>query len=50
MDADSGQVHTAVATAANEYDVAQAHELLHGRETDVFADEGYVGEAKREEN
>jgi IS5 family transposase len=43
-------VHTVVATAAHEHDVTQAHALLHGEETDVFADAGYVGVAKREEN
>ena len=50
VDAESGLVHTVVATAANEHDVTQAHTLLHGDETDVFADAGYVGVAKREEN
>lgn len=50
VDADSGLVHTVVATAANEHDVTQAHALLHGQETEVFADAGYVGVAKREEN
>ena len=48
-DADSGLVHTVVGTAANVNDVTQAHALLHGEETDVFADAGYVGVAKREE-
>lgn len=50
VDAESGLVHTVVATAAHEHDVTQAHALLHGDETDVFADAGYVGVAKREEN
>lgn len=50
VDAESGLVHTVVATAAQEHDVTQAHALLHGEETDVFADAGYVGVAKREEN
>jgi IS5 family transposase len=50
VDAESGLVHTVVATAANEHDVTQTHALLHGDETDVFADAGYVGVAKREEN
>lgn len=50
VDAESGLVHTVVATAANEHDVTQTHALLHGKETDVFADAGYVGVAKREEN
>jgi IS5 family transposase len=50
VDAESGLVHTVVATAAHEHDVTQAHALLHGDETDVFADAGYVGVAKRKEN
>ena len=49
VDADSGLVHTVVGTAANVNDVTQAHALLHGEETDVFADAGYVGVTKREE-
>lgn len=50
VDADSGIVHTVVATPANVNDVTQAHALLHGREKDVHADAGYVGVQKREEN
>ena len=38
VDADSGLVHTVVGTAANVNDVTQAHALVHGAETDVFAD------------
>lgn len=49
VDADSGMVHTVVGTAANVNDVTQAHALVHGEETDVFADAGYQGVAKREE-
>jgi len=48
-DADSGLVHTVVTTAANAHDVTQAHALLHGAETDVFADSGYRGVAHRDE-
>lgn len=48
-DADSGLVHTVVGTAANVNDVTQASTLVHGEETDVFADAGYQGVAKREE-
>ena len=36
-------------TAANEHDITQAHELLHGEEAVVFADSGYRGITKREE-
>jgi len=49
-DAHSGLVHTVIGTAANVSDVTQAGALLHGDETDVFADAGYVGVEKREEN
>jgi IS5 family transposase len=49
VDADSGLVHTGVGTAANVNDVPQASALVHGEETDVFADAGYQGVAKREE-
>lgn len=50
VDAESGLVHTVVATAANVADVTQAHALLHGDETIAFGDAGYQGVAKREEN
>ncbi|TSE31338.1 IS5 family transposase [Tepidimonas taiwanensis] len=49
VDADSGLIHTVVATAANVHDVTQAPHLLHGNETDVWADSGYRGVDKREE-
>ena len=49
VDADLGLVHTVVGTAANVNDVTQAHALLHGAETDVFADAGYQGVSKRQE-
>ena len=48
-DADSGLVHSVVTTAANAHDVTQSHALLHGQETEVFADSGYRGVEKREE-
>lgn len=48
-DADSDLVHAVVGTAANVNDVTQAHALVHGQETDVYADAGYQGVAKREE-
>jgi IS5 family transposase len=40
VDADSGLVHTVVGTAANVNDVTQAQALVHGEETNVFADAG----------
>jgi IS5 family transposase len=50
VDAESGLTHSVITTAANINDVTQAHGLLHGEETDVFADAGYQGVDKREEN
>lgn len=50
VDADSGFVHTVLATAANVADVTQAHALLHGQETVAFGDAGYQGVEKRDEN
>jgi IS5 family transposase len=47
VDAQSGLVHTVRGTAANVNDVVQASSLLHGNETDVFADAGYQGASKR---
>ena len=49
VDADSGLVHSLYTTAANESDVAHAHEVLHGQEATAFLDAGYTGVAKREE-
>jgi len=49
VDAQSGLVHTMVATAANVNDVTQAGALLHGEETVAFGDAGYRGVDKREE-
>lgn len=49
VDAQSGLVHTVIGTAANVNDVTQATQLLHGQETDVFADAGYQGVDKRQE-
>ena len=48
-DADLGLVHSVTTTAANAHDITQAHALLHGQETDVFADSGYQGVGKRVE-
>ena len=38
-------VHTVVTTPANESDVAQVAELLHGKEKRVHGDAGYIGAA-----
>jgi transposase, IS5 family len=47
VDADSGLVHTVRGTSGNVNDVIEANSLLHGQETDVFADAGYQGAHKR---
>ena len=47
VDADSGLVHTVSGTSGNVNDVVEANSLLHGQETDVFADAGYQGAHKR---
>ena len=47
VDADSGLVHTVTTTAANEADLTQVADLLHGEEADVYADSGYRGAASR---
>lgn len=49
VDADSGLVHTVVGTPANVNDVTQAHALVHGEESAVFADAGYQGVDKRDD-
>jgi IS5 family transposase len=47
VDADSGLVHTVTTTPANEADVEQVEELLHGKEQVVHADAGYAGAQTR---
>ncbi len=47
VDAESGLVHTVTTTAANEADVEQVADLLHGKEDQVWADSGYRGAPKR---
>ena len=47
VDADSGLVHTVTTTAANEADVEQVADLLHGKEQEVWADSGYRGAQSR---
>jgi IS5 family transposase len=47
VDADSGLVHTVTTTAANESDVEQVADLLHGKEEHVWGDSGYRGAQNR---
>jgi IS5 family transposase len=43
VDVESGLTHTVVTTAANETDVSQLAELVHGKEMIVYGDAGYIG-------
>src|SRR5664279_2471496 len=47
VDADSGLVHTVTTTPANEADIEQIADLLHGKEQHVWADSGYRGAQAR---
>jgi IS5 family transposase len=49
VDVDSGLVHTVTTTAANEADVEQVSDLLHGKEVVVHGDAGYTGAENRVE-
>lgn len=49
VDLHSGLVHSLTGTAANEADVNQTANLLHGEEKAVYADAGYTGADKRAE-
>ena len=50
VDAQSGLTHSLETTSANVSDLATAHVLLHGGETQVWGDAGYRGVGKRKEN
>ena len=49
VDAKSGLTHTLVTTAANDHDLNQMKNLLHGDEEFISGDAGYQGAEKREE-
>ena len=49
VDVKTGLTHTFTITAANEHDLNQAHNLLHGQEKYIFADSGYRGAQNRDE-
>lgn len=49
VDARTGLTHSFTTTAANEHDLNQAENLLHGNEDFIFADAGYQGAEKRDE-
>ena len=50
VDSETGLVHSFSTTSANVHDVTEAHRLLHGGESQVWGDAGYMGVQKREEN
>lgn len=50
VDAVFGVVHSIETTAANTHDVVASGKLLHGDETRVFGDAGYLGIQKRDEH
>jgi IS5 family transposase len=47
VDADSGLVHTVRGTSGHVNDVVEGNSLLHGQETEAWADAGYQGAHKR---
>jgi IS5 family transposase len=49
VDAFSGYVHTATATAANVHDITEASSLIREDDEVVYGDAGYIGIEKREE-
>jgi IS5 family transposase len=49
VDSESGLIHSVETTAANVHDLTPATDLLHGKETVVYADAGYQGIEKRSE-
>ena len=49
VDARTGLTHSLTTTSANEHDLNQASQLLHGQEDFIFADAGYRGAEKRPE-
>jgi IS5 family transposase len=48
VDETLGLIHSLTTTAANEHDITQADQLLHGKEKRVWGDAGYCGIEKRE--
>ena len=50
VDVKTGLVHSMTTTSANVHDVTEAHRLLHGEESQVWGDAGYLGVQKQEEN
>lgn len=49
VDSESGLVHHAETTSANEHDVTMTSKLMHGEEDTLNGDSGYLGADKRED-
>jgi IS5 family transposase len=49
VDAGTGYIHTITATAANEHDITQAHNLIREDDEVVYGDAGYIGIEKRDD-
>lgn len=49
VDAATGLIHSLETTKASVHDVTQTSKLLHGDETHLFGDSGYIGAQKRPE-
>ena len=49
VDVQAGLTHSFTTTAANQHDLNEAHNLLHGEEQYVFGDAGYQGAETRED-
>jgi len=49
VDKESGLVHSVAVTPANVCDITAANEVLHGAETEIYGDAGYIGLEKRPE-
>jgi len=47
VDAGTGYIHTVTATAANEHDITEAHNLIREDDEVVYGDAGYMGVEKR---
>ena len=49
VDKDSGLVHHVEVTSANVHDITMLSKLIHGEESAVYGDSGYIGAEKRED-
>ncbi len=49
VDAGTGYIHSVTATAANEHDITEAHNLIREDDKVVYGDSGYIGIEKRPE-